>query len=90
MSNKATQQLPANYKLTHVIDLVKHKKAIQQMVDKGRSITAAEAGDEALGPLSLLPGVWKNTEELHGFGFNMSTFRACDRAFQHNSFFIHR
>lgn len=46
-------------------------RIIQEMVDKGRSIVVAEAGDETLGPLSMLPGVWKNTELLNGFGFNM-------------------
>ncbi len=47
------------------------ESVIQQMKDVGRTISTAEAGDSALGPLSLLPGVWKNTEALHGFGFNM-------------------
>lgn len=44
---------------------------IQDMVKSGRSIVSAKAGDETLGPLSLLPGTWKNTDALHGFGFNM-------------------
>jgi hypothetical protein len=44
---------------------------IQEMVDHGRRIVVAEAGDETLGPLRMLPGVWKNTAELHGFGFNL-------------------
>ncbi len=47
------------------------EKLIQDMVDKGRRIATASAGDETLGPLSMLPGVWKNTDALHGFGFNM-------------------
>ena len=46
-------------------------KVIQEMVDNGRRIVTARTGDEALGPLSLLPGVWKNTKALHGYGFNM-------------------
>ena len=36
-----------------------------------RNITVARAGDEDLGPLRLLPGIWKNTEQLHGRGWNM-------------------
>lgn len=44
---------------------------IQKMVDEGRSIEIADAGDKVLGPLRWLPGVWKNTKALHGFGFNM-------------------
>lgn len=47
------------------------EKLIQQIVENGRSIVTADAGDETLGPLSMLPGVWKNTDALHGFGFNM-------------------
>jgi hypothetical protein len=46
-------------------------KAFKDMLDKGRSIETAETGDVLLGPLKALPGVWKNTPELHGFGFNM-------------------
>ena len=41
------------------------------MVEAGRSVEVAQVGDAALGPLSMLPGIWKNTEALHGFGFNM-------------------
>jgi hypothetical protein len=44
---------------------------VQEMVDRGRRIVVAEAGDETLGPLRMLPGVWKNTAQLHGLGFNM-------------------
>lgn len=44
------------------------EKLVKEMVDNGRSITTAETGDETLGPLRLLPGVWKNTDALHGFG----------------------
>lgn len=47
------------------------EKLIQEMVDNGRSVEKAEVGDKSLGPLNLLPGVWKNTELLKGFGFNM-------------------
>jgi hypothetical protein len=44
---------------------------VQEMVDRGRRIVVADAGDETLGPLRMLPGVWKNTAQLHGLGFNM-------------------
>lgn len=44
---------------------------IQKMAAEGRHIVTAKAGDDALGPLSTLPGIWKNTPALHGFGFNM-------------------
>ena len=44
---------------------------VREMADQGRRIFVAEAGDETLGPLKMLPGIWKNTTELHGFGFNM-------------------
>jgi hypothetical protein len=47
------------------------EKIIRDMVAVGRSIETARSGDATLGPLSLLPGVWKNTADLHGFGFNM-------------------
>lgn len=46
-------------------------KQIQEMVARGRSIQVANAGDETLGPLMWLPGIWKNTKALHGYGFNM-------------------
>ncbi len=48
-----------------------NKQIVKQMTDAGRTSSLAEAGDPALGPLSVLPGVWKNTEELNGLGFNM-------------------
>ncbi|MFB9244000.1 heme-binding protein [Massilia antarctica] len=44
---------------------------IKEMVLNGREIKIAEKDDEKLGPLRWLPGQWKNTEELNGFGFNM-------------------
>jgi hypothetical protein len=39
--------------------------------DGGRVIEAAQQGDELLGPLALLPGVWKNEGGLEGRGWNM-------------------
>ncbi|MEO9648765.1 MAG: heme-binding protein [Roseobacter sp.] len=47
------------------------EQIIQGMVANGRVISEAQAGEEVLGPLRLLPGIWKNTDDLHGFGFNM-------------------
>lgn len=44
---------------------------IKQMVADGRTTELAKAGDPTLGPLSMLPGTWKNTEDLDGFGFNV-------------------
>lgn len=41
------------------------------MQNKGRSFAPAKAGDEDLGPLQLLPGVWKNVPNLPGCGWNM-------------------
>lgn len=38
---------------------------------QGRAIYPAKQGDEALGPLTLLPGTWKNVPNLAGRGWNM-------------------
>jgi len=48
-----------------------HDYQIEAIKGKGRSIYAAQAGDEDLGPLKLLPGVWKNLPGLPGRGWNM-------------------
>jgi hypothetical protein len=37
----------------------------------GRSFANALSGDPALGPLSQLPGVWKNLPDLPGRGWNL-------------------
>ncbi len=37
----------------------------------GRVLSAGLRGDELLGPLALLPGVWKNAGGLEGRGWNM-------------------
>jgi len=47
------------------------EKQIKKIAQVGRHVEAAKTGDRDLGPLKLLPGVWKNTAALHGFGFNM-------------------
>ncbi len=47
------------------------QQRISQMSLEGRNVEVAKTGDEDLGPLSLLPGIWKNTDALHGYGFNM-------------------
>jgi hypothetical protein len=39
--------------------------------DGGRVIESARQGDELLGPLALLPGIWKNEGGLEGRGWNM-------------------
>lgn len=33
-----------------------------------RYVDVAQAGDPDLGPLTLLPGTWKNTDEFDGRG----------------------
>jgi hypothetical protein len=47
------------------------KNLVEEMSVTGRRIYIAEKNDPKLGPLRFLPGTWKNTEELSGFGFNM-------------------
>ena len=44
---------------------------IEKIRDQGRIIRVAEAQDEDLGPLKLLPGTWKNLPGLPGRGWNM-------------------
>lgn len=44
---------------------------LMALKDGGRVIQAAQRGDELLGPLGLLPGVWKNEGGLEGRGWNM-------------------
>jgi len=48
-----------------------NKTQIKKMVKEGRSSALAKLNDPELGPLQLLPGTWKNTKKLKGFGFNM-------------------
>lgn len=47
------------------------KDRLVKLDQEGRNVGVAKSGDEDLGPLKLLPGIWKNTKPLHGFGFNM-------------------
>lgn len=47
------------------------KEAVQSIQARGRVIRRAEEGDRELGPLALLPGVWKNLPGLPGRGWNM-------------------
>lgn len=50
---------------------MQNAEKIANMMKVGRSITTAKAGDENLGPLSKLPGTWKNLPNLPGRGWNM-------------------
>lgn len=47
------------------------KHRINDMKVQGRSISLAQEGDPALGPLRLLPGLWKNLPSNPGRGWNM-------------------
>ncbi len=47
------------------------KSQLQKMQKRGRSISLAKAGDNELGALKLLPGLWKNLPGLPGRGWNM-------------------
>ena len=47
------------------------KEQIQKMKAEGRTVEKAVSGDELLGPLKHLPGIWKNTPSLNGRGLNM-------------------
>jgi hypothetical protein len=47
------------------------KEQPNELKYQSRSIYPAKQGDEALGPLTLLPGTWKNVPNLPGRGWNM-------------------
>lgn len=47
------------------------QEQVKKYREQGRYIEKAVSGDEELGPLKLLPGTWKNTDEFHGRGWNM-------------------
>ena len=49
-----------------------HDAEINAMREAGRITEAAVFGDPALGPLGLLPGVWKNLPNLPGRGWNLT------------------
>lgn len=51
--------------------MVISRATLAALKDGGRVIQAASEGDELLGPLALLPGVWKNEGGLEGRGWNM-------------------
>lgn len=44
---------------------------LEKLKLQSRTMSVAQAGDEDLGPLKHLPGVWKNTPNLPGRGWNM-------------------
>ncbi len=44
---------------------------VKKFMGQVRTISRAEPGDEDLGPLKLLPGMWKNLPNLAGRGWNM-------------------
>jgi len=56
---------------------------IESMAKEGRYVAQAKSGDEDLGPLQLLPGVWKNTSELNGRGWNMIALPFADPPFNY-------
>jgi len=47
------------------------KQLIERMNESGRTTSIADFDAPELGPLRMFPGIWENTEELKGFGFNM-------------------
>ncbi len=47
------------------------RETLMSLKDGGRVIQAARQGDALLGPLALLPGIWKNEGGLEGRGWNM-------------------
>lgn len=46
-------------------------KKIKEMLAQGRTLMHAPAGEDALGPLKQLTGVWTNKPDLPGRGWNM-------------------
>lgn len=60
--------------------IMNQEDTIKSVVNTGRKLEVAVAGDETLGPLKQLPGIWKNTPELEGRGWNMIAvpFAGCD------------
>lgn len=56
---------------------------IENMKNKQRYITEAQEGDENLGPLKLLPGIWKNLPSLPGRGWNMIALPFADGPFKY-------
>ncbi len=52
----------------------------KEMLAQGRTLGAAESGEAALGPLQLLPGIWKNEPNLPGRGWNMIALPFIDKS----------
>jgi hypothetical protein len=50
---------------------------------KGRRFGKAKAGDKGLGPLSQLPGTWRNVPSLPGRGWNMIALPFADGPFNY-------
>jgi hypothetical protein len=50
---------------------MQNEERVEQILNSQRQVTVATPGDELLGPLSELPGVWKNVPGLEGRGWNM-------------------
>jgi len=48
-----------------------NKTLVNELKVEGRSLELAKTGDPTLGPLDLLPGLWKNRPGLPGRGWNM-------------------
>jgi hypothetical protein len=48
-----------------------NNEVLESIIAEGRSISVATTGDVALGRLMNLPGVWSNTPNLPGRGWNM-------------------
>lgn len=47
------------------------QKVIEKLRSRGRTVEIAQQGDEDLGALTLLPGVWQNKDTTDGRGWNM-------------------
>ena len=60
--------------------MANQKQLVDAMNASGRVTEIAEFDDPALGPLRLLPGTWKNTSILEGFGFNLMALPFVDGA----------
>lgn len=56
----------------------------KRMAGTPREIEIAQQNDEILGDLKLLPGIWKNTEELNGRGWNMIALPFISPGFKFN------
>jgi len=56
---------------------------IEYMEQHGREVTMAKVGDVDLGPLKLLPGVWKNTDKFNGRGWNLIALPFADGPFNY-------